>query len=114
MKMNLILASVALTVAVSTFADTKVSISGSDTMGGVMTDAIIAAGMNQKITYTGGGSGVGEKAIVNGEITFTAMSRLFKPEMLDQAKAKGIVPVAHVVALDGIGIFVNKSNKFNV
>lgn len=110
MKMNLILASVALTVAMTTFADTKVSISGSDTLGGVMTDAIIAAGMNQKIAYIGGGTSVGEKALVNGEITITAMSREFKPEMLDQAKAKGIFPIAHVISLDGLGIFVNKSN----
>ena len=91
-------------------AQTQVSVSGSDTLGGVMTDAIIAAGLTQKIAYTGGGSGVGEKALANAEITITAMSREFKTEMLDAAKTKGITPVAHVIALDGIGIFVNAAN----
>jgi phosphate transport system substrate-binding protein len=99
-----------LTATTTVFAQTQVSFSGSDTLGGVMTDAIIAAGMNQKITYTGGGSGVGEKAMINGEISIAAMSREFKVEALDIAKSKGIVPVAHVVALDGIGIFVNAAN----
>ena len=94
-------------------AQTKVTFSGSDTLGGVMTDAIIAAGMNQKISYTGGGSGVGEKALANGEIGVTAMSREFKPEVLDIARSKGIEPVAHVIALDGLAIFVNDSNTIN-
>ena len=88
----------------------KVNISGSDTLGGVMTDAIIAAGLNQKIAYIGGGSGVGEKALANGEIAVTGMSREFKPEVIALAKSKGIEPVAHVIALDGLAIFVNKSN----
>lgn len=88
----------------------KVNISGSDTLGGVMTDAIIAAGLNQKVAYIGGGSGVGEKALANGEITVTAMSREFNAAALDTAKANGIIPVRHVIALDGIAILVNNSN----
>lgn len=88
----------------------KVNISGSDTLGGVMTDAIIAAGLNQKVAYIGGGSGVGEKALANGEITITGMSREFKPEVIALAKSKGIEPVAHVIALDGLVILVNKAN----
>ncbi len=108
--MKKMIMAVLLTAATTAFAQVKVSISGSDTLGGVMTDAIIAAGMNQKIAYTGGGSGVGEKAMANAEISITAMSREFKVEALDLAKTKGIVPVAHVIALDGIGIFVNASN----
>lgn len=85
-------------------------ISGSDTMGGVMTDAIIAAGMDNVIGYVGGGSGVGEKALVNGEIGMTAMSRAMKPEALAQAAAAGVTPVGHIVGLDGLIILVNKAN----
>lgn len=88
----------------------KVNISGSDTLGGVMTDAIIASGMNNKISYIGGGSGVGEKALANGEIAITGMSREFKPEIIALAKSKGIEPVAYVIALDGLAILVNKAN----
>ena len=88
----------------------KIAISGSDTLAGVMNDAIIAAGLNQNITYTGGGSGVGEKALANGEISLTALSREMKPEFLASAQAKGILPIAHVIGLDGLAILVNKSN----
>lgn len=107
MKILLALSAFFLTVQVNA---QKVNISGSDTLGGVMTDAIIASGLSQKIAYIGGGSGVGEKALATGEITMTAMSREFKPEVFAQAQALGITPVAHVIALDGIAILVNSSN----
>lgn len=100
----------AVVVALANAAQAKHLISGSDTLGGVMTDAIIAAGMDQNIGYIGGGSGVGEKALVNGEIGLTAMSREMKPEFVAQAKAAGVEVVPHVVGLDGLAIFVNGSN----
>lgn len=100
----------ALLVSAVSFADSKHLISGSDTMGGVMTDAIIAAGMDQAVGYVGGGSGVGEKALLNGEIGIAPMSREMKPEALAQAQASGVTPVAHVVALDGVAVFVNNTN----
>lgn len=79
-------------------------------MAGIMTDAVVASGMDQVIGYVGGGSGVGEKAFVNGEINITAMSREMKPELAQQMRAAGVEPVAHVIALDGLSIFVNKTN----
>ncbi len=91
-------------------AQLKVNFSGSDTLGGVMTDAIIASGLNQKINYTGGGSSVGEKALANGEISMTAMSREFKTEALNLAQSKGIIPLAHVIGLDGLAMLVHASN----
>lgn len=100
----------AVLVSTAPFAQAKHLISGSDTMGGVMTDAIIAAGMDQEIGYVGGGSGVGEKALVNSEIGMAAMSREMKPELLVQAQAAGVNPVAHVVALDGVAVFVHGTN----
>jgi phosphate transport system substrate-binding protein len=109
MKLNM-LAVAALLISSTTFAQTKHLISGSDTMGGVLTDAIIAAGMDQTIGYVGGGSSVGEKALLNGEIGITAMSREMKPEVAAQLQAAGVTPVAHAVALDGISIFVNNGN----
>ncbi len=108
MKKN-VLVGLLVSLAVTT-ATAKDLISGSDTMGGVMTDAIIAAGMDGVIGYVGGGSGVGEKALVNGEIGMTAMSRPMKPESLAQAQAAGVVPLANIVGLDGLIIFINKSN----
>ncbi len=113
MKKNLVLALLfaAGSCFTTAFAQTKHLISGSDTMGGLMTDAIIAAGFDKEIGYVGGGSGVGEKAFANGEINLTAMSRLLKPEVLTQISASGVTANAHVVALDGVAVFVNSTHK---
>ena len=99
-----------LICSLSTLAHAKQLISGSDTMAGLMTDAIIAAGMQEDIGYVGGGSGVGEKALLNSEIGLTAMSREMKPEVQNQLIAQGVSVTGYVVALDGLGIFVNNSN----
>lgn len=108
--MKYVLLACAILISPFSFGQTKHLFSGSDTLGGVMTDAIIAAGMDQSIGYIGGGSSVGEKALVNGEIGMTAMSRAMKPEAVAQAQAAGVAIVEHVIALDGLAIFVNKSN----
>lgn len=104
-----------LMLATSAFLSTaqaqKQSFSGSDTMGGLLTDAIIAAGFDKEITYVGGGSGVGEKAFLNGEINLTALSRPMKPEVVSQLQALGVNPEANVIALDGVAVFVNETNK---
>ncbi|MGE3757291.1 MAG: PstS family phosphate ABC transporter substrate-binding protein [Pseudobdellovibrionaceae bacterium] len=109
--MKHLLLAAALLASSASFADTKTLISGSDTMGGLMTDAIIASGLDQVIGYVGGGSSVGEKAFINGEIGMAAMSREMTPAAIAQARAAGLEPIAHVVALDGIALFVNKSNS---
>lgn len=108
MKYSVLVA--AMLVSSASFAQAKHLFSGSDTLGGVMTDAIIAAGLDQTIGYVGGGSGVGEKALVNGEIGITAMSRPMKPELIVQAQNAGVTPIEHVIALDGVAVFVNGTN----
>ncbi len=91
-------------------AQAKHVFSGSDTLAGVMTDSIIAGGLDQAISYAGGGSGNGEKAIATGEQGIAPMSREIKPDILSQATAQGVTLVPHVIALDGLAILVNKAN----
>ena len=83
---------------------------GSDSLAGVMSDAIIAAGMNNEIAYLGGGSGKGEEAIVKGDQGIAPMSREMKPEMMEKGKVRGATFMARVIGLDGVGVFVNKGN----
>lgn len=110
-RFALALAGAALALSAQTaLAQTKVVFAGSDTLAGAMTDAIIASGMDQQIQYAGGGSGVGEKGLVNGDQGIAPMSREIKPEVVLQLSALGVTPVAHVVALDGISIFVKSTN----
>ncbi len=108
--MKKILIAIAMSYALHLHAQAKHVFSGSDTLAGVMTDAIIAGGLDQKMTYMGGGSGNGEKAIVAGEQGIAPMSREFNPEMLNKATAQGVTMIPHVIALDGLALFVNKLN----
>ncbi|NBW83603.1 phosphate ABC transporter substrate-binding protein, partial [bacterium] len=92
------------TVSASAFA-APFTFKGSDTLAGLMTDAIQAAGLQDELQYAGGGSGKGEEALVAGQQGIAPMSREMKKEATAKAVAAGINPVAHPIALDGIGIF---------
>lgn len=83
---------------------------GSDTLAGIMTDAIQASGLQDEIQYVGGGSSKGEKALISGQQGIAPMSRAAKSDAIAKAAAAGIEVIAHPVGLDGLGVFVNKAN----
>ncbi|MCD6363990.1 MAG: phosphate ABC transporter substrate-binding protein [Synergistetes bacterium] len=58
----------------------------------------------------GGGSGVGISALIDGTCDIADASRPMKPSEVIRAKAKGINPVAHVIAKDGIAVVIHSSN----
>ena len=62
------------------------------------------------LSVTGGGSGTGIAALVNGTVDIANASRQIKQEEIDQAKANGIDPVEFVVARDAIAVIVNPEN----
>lgn len=88
-----------------------IALQGSDTMAGYMSDMIIASGLEKSLVYQGGGSGLGEAALVAKTQHITAMSRAFKPEQLAKAAAAGVTISENVVGLDGVGVIVNASNN---
>jgi phosphate transport system substrate-binding protein len=63
-----------------------------------------------QVAVTGGGSGTGIAALINGTVDMANASRQIKPEERNQAEANGIEPVEHVVAGDAIAIVVHPSN----
>jgi phosphate transport system substrate-binding protein len=63
-----------------------------------------------RISVTGGGSGTGIAALINGTIEIANASREMKPEEIAAAQANGITPVEHTVARDAIAIVVNPAN----
>ena len=63
-----------------------------------------------QIAVTGGGSGTGIAALINGTVDMANASRRIKDEERDDAEANGIEPVEHVVAGDAIAIVVHPSN----
>jgi phosphate transport system substrate-binding protein len=62
------------------------------------------------IAVTGGGSGTGIAALINGTVDLANASRSMKEEEIETARANGIEPVEHVVAIDALAIIVNLDN----
>ncbi len=63
-----------------------------------------------RISVTGGGSGTGIAALINGTVDIANASRQMKPEEIEAAGANGISPVEFVVARDAIAVVVHPSN----
>jgi phosphate transport system substrate-binding protein len=62
------------------------------------------------IAVTGGGSGTGIAALINGTVDIANASREMKEGEIEEARANGIKPVEHVVAYDALAIVVNQAN----
>jgi phosphate transport system substrate-binding protein len=65
------------------------------------------------VSVTGGGSGTGLAALVNGTAPLANASRAITPQEVAAAKANGIQPVEHVVARDAIAVIVNPGNPLH-
>ncbi len=63
-----------------------------------------------RISVTGGGSGTGIAALLNGTADIANASRQIESEEMQQATSKGINPVEHVIARDAIAVIVNPEN----
>jgi phosphate transport system substrate-binding protein len=66
------------------------------------------------ISVTGGGSGTGIAALVAGTVDIANASRAMSAEEIDAARANGIEPARHAVALDAIAVVVHPSNPVDV
>jgi phosphate transport system substrate-binding protein len=63
-----------------------------------------------RISVTGGGSGTGIAALINGTVDIANASRRIKPEELDAAIANGSNPTEFIIARDAIAIVINPNN----
>jgi len=63
-----------------------------------------------RISVTGGGSGTGIAALINGTVDIANASRQIKSEEREAAEANGIIPVEFIVARDAIAIIVHPEN----
>jgi len=62
------------------------------------------------IAVTGGGSGTGISALINGTVDLANSSRKLKDKELEAAKKGNLEPVEHVVGYDALAVFVHKDN----
>lgn len=63
-----------------------------------------------RISVTGGGSGTGLAALVNGTVDIANASRQIKSEEADAVRANGQDPIEFVIARDAIAVIVNPNN----
>jgi phosphate transport system substrate-binding protein len=63
-----------------------------------------------QISVSGGGSGTGITALLNGTVDIANASRAMTADEINQAKAQGFEPVQFVVARDAIAVIVNPNN----
>jgi len=62
------------------------------------------------VAVTGGGSGTGISALLNGTVDLANASRKMKPKELEEAKRRGIEPVEWIVGYDALAVFIHKDN----
>ena len=65
---------------------------------------------NIRLSVTGGGSGTGIAALVNGTGDIANASRQIKQKEIDLANEQGIEPMEHIIAGDAIAVIVNPTN----
>lgn len=92
-----------------------ITIKGSDTMvilGQRWAEHYMKSNGEISLQITGGGSGTGIAALINGATNICMSSRPMKPKEKEQVKEKsGKDAVEFSVALDGLAIFVHESSK---
>lgn len=88
-------------------------IKGSDTevqLVSNLVEAFLEKNPKADISVTGGGSGVGIAALLNGEIDLANSSRKMEDKELEQAKNKGLEIQEFILARDGLSIIVHPEN----
>jgi phosphate transport system substrate-binding protein len=93
-----------------------ITIKGSDTMVHLVSnwaEEFMKLDPNAEVAVTGGGSGTGIAALINGTTEICAASREMKEKEKEQARSKGNTPKEIVVARDGIAVIVNPKNTLS-
>ena len=109
---TLILCAASLVPFTARAAD-EIVINGSTTVLPIMQKAAetyMASNPGVVIALSGGGSGNGVKALIDGLTTIAMSSRDIKSSEAEQAKAKGVTPVRCAVAVDALVPVVNPAN----
>ncbi len=90
-----------------------VTVKGSDTMvnlAGQWAEAFMKVNPKAQVQVTGGGSGTGFAALINGTTDIADASRDIKDDETKQAAAKNVTPKQFVVARDAVTIVVHPDN----
>jgi phosphate transport system substrate-binding protein len=109
----MITAIAAAVLAASAAAAETLQIEGSTTVGPIadaFAEYFMRTNPHLEITVKKTGSGDGAAALVDGRCHIATMSRFMKEKEYSKAVDGGVLPVAHVVAMDGVCVVVHPSN----
>ncbi|MBN1477027.1 phosphate ABC transporter substrate-binding protein [Candidatus Sumerlaeota bacterium] len=93
-----------------------IAVDGSTTVGPIATafaEYLMEENPGLNITVSMSGSGNGIRSLINSEVDVATASRFIKPNEVQAAVDNGVLPIAHVVALDGIAVIVHPSNRID-
>jgi phosphate transport system substrate-binding protein len=86
---------------------------GSDTLVNVAqawAEAYRTVNPNTAVAVSGGGSGTGISAMINGTVDIANSSRSMRDSEIEDARANGIEPVEHIVGFDALAVFLHPDN----
>ena len=92
------------------------TVKGSDTMVNLSqkwAEEYMKVNPNTSIQVTGGGSGTGIAALLNGTTDLANASRDMKEKEYEDAETQGFEPIKYEVALDGIAVIVHPENSID-
>jgi phosphate transport system substrate-binding protein len=110
---------IAAGVAATVFAagQSKITVKGSDTMvilAQKWAEVFMKKNDEISVQVTGGGSGTGFAALINGTTDICNASRPIKDKEIAQIRQKfNTTPIEIKAAIDGIAIFLNNNNRVN-
>jgi phosphate transport system substrate-binding protein len=124
MKSKIVISLITLALAVlmgnaaneNTAENGKLHIEGSTTVGPIadgFAEAFKKLYPDVAITVNKHGSGTGASALIDSRCDIATMSRFMKDTEFKDAIAKGVFPVAHAIAMDGVCIVVHPSNPLS-
>jgi phosphate transport system substrate-binding protein len=116
MSKKLAASALALTAALLPALGTATTVlqnKGSDTLVNVAqawAEAYQKVNPNVAVAVSGGGSGTGIAAMINGTVDIANASRQMKPKEVKLAQDRGQNPVEHVVGYDALAVYLHKDN----
>jgi phosphate transport system substrate-binding protein len=91
----------------------KIVVDGSTTVGPIakaFAEFYMKQNPGVNITVSESGSGNGAKSLVSSTCDVASMSRFMKDDEFKAAVERGVFPVCHTIAVDGIAVIVHRAN----
>ena len=86
---------------------------GSDTLLNVAqawAEAYATVNPNVAVAVTGGGSGTGISAMINGSVDIANASRKMRDAEIESARGNGVEPIEFIVGYDALAVYLHENN----